>query len=274
MMGLEHTFIPHATDSSVPSDHATVFSAIGLTLVFGSIRSVTGWAILLLGVCVAWSRVFLGVHFRSIWSARSLSSGPSGSASVTSGVADWRGGDGAGVGRLPRRLCPSYRVGVDSLVTTCLNCFPFISANAMLDYLVNLVGRLGQWGYLVIFLGAMLESAAFLGLIVPGESLVLVAGFLAAQGLLDLDVLIVTVATGAALGDILGYDMGRRLGRPALVHYGSHFGLTEARVDKADAFFARHGSKAIFLGRFVGFARAIVPFLAGSSKMPYRQFLS
>jgi membrane protein DedA with SNARE-associated domain/membrane-associated phospholipid phosphatase len=142
----------------------------------------------------------------------------------------------------------------------------------MLDYITNLVGRLGQWGYLVIFLGAMLESAAFLGLIIPGESLVLVAGFLAAQGVLDLDVLIVTVALGAAMGDSIGYEMGRQMGRPALLHYGHHFGLTNAPIDKADAFFAQHGSKAIFLGRFVGFARAIVPFLAGSSKMPYRKF--
>jgi len=143
----------------------------------------------------------------------------------------------------------------------------------MLDYLVNLVARLGQWGYLVIFLGALLESAAFLGLVIPGESLVLVTGFLAAQGVLDLDVLLVTVAIGAALGDSIGYEMGRRMGRPALLRYGSHFGLTDARVEQADAFFARHGSKAVFLGRFVGFARAIVPFLAGSSGMPYRNFL-
>lgn len=63
MMGLGHTFIPHAADSSFPSDHATVFAAIGLTLVFANIRSVAGWAALLLGVCVAWARVFLGVHF-------------------------------------------------------------------------------------------------------------------------------------------------------------------------------------------------------------------
>ena len=143
----------------------------------------------------------------------------------------------------------------------------------MLGYLVNLVSRLGQWGYLVIFLGAMLESAAFLGLIVPGESLVLVTGFLAAQGVLDLDLLIVTVAIGAALGDSIGYEMGKWMGRPALMHYGSHFGLTNARVGQAEVFFGRHGSKAIFLGRFVGFARAIVPFLAGSSKMSYRKFL-
>lgn len=63
MIGLGHTFIPHAADSSFPSDHATIFSAVGLTLVFGYARSLTGWAILALGVGVAWARIFLGVHF-------------------------------------------------------------------------------------------------------------------------------------------------------------------------------------------------------------------
>jgi membrane protein DedA with SNARE-associated domain/membrane-associated phospholipid phosphatase len=143
----------------------------------------------------------------------------------------------------------------------------------MLQYLIDLVARLGQWGYLIIFFGAMLESAAFLGLVIPGESLVLVAGFLAAQGSLDLDLLIITVAVGAATGDSIGYEMGRQMGRPALVRYGARFGLNEARVQSADRFFVRHGSKAVFLGRFVGFARALVPFLAGSSRMPYRAFL-
>ena len=143
----------------------------------------------------------------------------------------------------------------------------------MLQYLTHLVERTGQWGYLLLFIGAMLESAAFMGLVIPGESLVLLAGFLAAQGLLDLDVLITVVAVGAAVGDSIGYEMGRRMGRPALVHYGSRFGLTSARIARADTFFARHGSKAVFLGRFVGFARALVPFLAGSSRMPYGKFL-
>lgn len=63
MVGLGHSFIPHATDSSFPSDHATVFGAIGLTMVFANSRSIVGWVILLLGACVAWARVFLGVHF-------------------------------------------------------------------------------------------------------------------------------------------------------------------------------------------------------------------
>jgi undecaprenyl-diphosphatase len=142
----------------------------------------------------------------------------------------------------------------------------------MLDYLVNLLERLGHWGYLVIFLGATLESAAFVGLLVPGEALVLVAGFFAAQGLLDIGDLIVIVAIGAILGDSIGYEMGRRIGRPGLERYGSRFGLINTRIAKAEAFFKRHGGKAVFLGRFVGFARALVPFLAGSSRMPYRKF--
>jgi len=143
----------------------------------------------------------------------------------------------------------------------------------LLQYLTHLLERTGQWSYVAIFFGAMLESAAFLGLIVPGESLVLLAGFSAAQGSLDLDVLIAVVAFGAAVGDNIGYELGRRMGRPALKRYGQRFGMTDTRIARTDAFFDRHGSKAIFLGRFVGFARALVPFLAGSARMPYRKFL-
>lgn len=91
--------------------------------------------------------------------------------------------------------------------------------------------------------------------------------------MLDLDLLIITVAVGAATGDSIGYEMGRRMGHPALVLYGSRFGLTEVRVQSADVFFARHGNKVVFFGRFVGFARALVPFLAGASRVPYRAFL-
>lgn len=143
----------------------------------------------------------------------------------------------------------------------------------MLDYLIGLISRIGHWGYLVIFFGALLESAAFLGVLVPGESLVLVAGFLSAQKVFDLDALILIIAVGATVGDSVGYEIGRRMGRPALLRIGGRLGLSERKVDKADKFFERHGGKAIFLGRFVGFARALVPFLAGSSNMPYARFL-
>lgn len=145
--------------------------------------------------------------------------------------------------------------------------------SATLDYLVALAIRLGHWGYLIISVGAMLESAAFLGLFVPGESLVVIAGFLAGQGVFDLDVLIIAVVIGAILGDNLGYEFGRRLGRPWAARYGGRVGVSEARLKRAEEFFSRHGGKAVFLGRFVGFARALVPFIAGSARMSYVAFL-
>lgn len=101
----------------------------------------------------------------------------------------------------------------------------------------------------------------------------LLAGFLAGQRVLDLDALIVTVAAGATIGDNIGYEMGRQLGRPWLAHRGKRFGLDDERLRKADAFFSRHGGKAVFLGRFVGFARALVPFAAGAARMRYSRFL-
>lgn len=143
----------------------------------------------------------------------------------------------------------------------------------MLDPLLAALSRLGHWSYLFIFLGATLESAAFLGLFVPGEALVIFSGFLAARGLLDVGDLIVIVAAGAILGDSIGYELGRHLGRPWLVRYGRWVGLRAAHLERVDAFFARHGGKTVFLGRFVGFARALAPFVAGSSRMRYRQFL-
>lgn len=143
----------------------------------------------------------------------------------------------------------------------------------MLQYILDLVARLGHWSYLVIFLAAGLESAAFLGLLIPGESIMLASGFFAHQGLLELDAVIVVGIVGAIVGDNIGYQLGSHLGREWLLRHGTRFGLEPRRLDKADAFFARHGAKAVFFGRFVGFARALVPFLAGASRMRYRQFI-
>jgi membrane protein DedA with SNARE-associated domain len=143
----------------------------------------------------------------------------------------------------------------------------------VLQYILDLVARLGHWSYLVIFLAAALESAAFLGLLIPGESIMLASGFFAHQGLLELDAVIVVGIIGAILGDNIGYQLGSHLGREWLLRHGTRFGLKPKRLDKAEAFFARHGAKAVFFGRFVGFARALVPFLAGASRMRYRQFI-
>jgi membrane protein DedA with SNARE-associated domain len=145
--------------------------------------------------------------------------------------------------------------------------------NSVLQYLLDLVARLGNWSYLVIFAVAALECAAFLGLVVPGESLVLASGFFAHQGILKLDAVMVAVAVGATMGDNIGYYLGQKLGRDWLLRHGSRFGITQRRLQQADRFFQRHGPKAVFIGRFIGFARALVPFVAGTSRMPYRRFV-
>jgi undecaprenyl-diphosphatase len=125
----------------------------------------------------------------------------------------------------------------------------------------------------LLFLGAALESAAFLGFLVPGETIVILGGVLAHAGLLDLPETIVVVVSGAIIGDSIGYELGRRLGRPWLVRHGRLVGMHGGMLRRVDELFAQHGGKAVVLGRFVGFLRALAPFVAGASRMPYRTFL-
>ena len=143
----------------------------------------------------------------------------------------------------------------------------------MFDRLIALLFRLGYWGYIVIFLGASLESAAFLGFLIPGETLVIVAGALAALGIFDVLDLIVLVAVAATLGDNISYLLGRHLGHAWLVRYGRHVGLDHDRLDRVDRFYQRHGGAAVVFGRFISFLRALVPFVAGAAGMGYPRFV-
>ena len=143
----------------------------------------------------------------------------------------------------------------------------------MADQLIAMLWRLGRWGYVVIFLGASLESAAFLGFFIPGETIVIAAGALAALGILDLSDLIALVALGATLGDNVSYMLGRHMGHPWLVRYGGRVGLDHARLDRVDRFYQRHGGMAVVFGRFVSFLRALVPFVAGAAGMSYPRFV-
>ena len=140
----------------------------------------------------------------------------------------------------------------------------------MLDHLINFVGHLGHWGYLVIFVIVGLECQALFGLFMPGESLVLIGGFLAEQGIFDLGVLIPVIAAAAVLGDSIGYQLGRYLGSGWLIQHGR---LRHEYLDRVEEFFARHGGKAVFASHFMHLMRALMPFVAGTSRMRYRHFL-
>jgi undecaprenyl-diphosphatase len=143
----------------------------------------------------------------------------------------------------------------------------------MLDYVINFAGTLGHWSYLVIFIVVVLECQALLGLVMPGESLVLAGGFFAGQGVLNPWVLICVISIAAIIGDSIGYELGRILGRGWLLKLGGRFGLRQEHLNRADGFFARHGGKAVFGGHFLHLLRSLMPFVAGERRMRYQKFL-
>jgi len=139
--------------------------------------------------------------------------------------------------------------------------------------LTELSETLGSWTYLLVGGLAFLETGAFVGLVAPGETAIVLGGVVAAHGEIDLAVVLAVAWVAAALGDIASFALGARLGRRFLLRRGPRFGVTETRLDRVERFYERHGAKAILVGRFVGIIRAVSPFLAGSSGLPFRRFL-
>lgn len=132
---------------------------------------------------------------------------------------------------------------------------------------------LGAWTYALVGLMAFLETGAFVGLVAPGETVVIAGGVIAGQGEIQLIPLIGLVWICAVLGDTASFYIGRRLGRTFLERHGPRLGITEERLKQVEAYFDRHGGKTILIGRFIGLVRAIAPFIAGSSGLAYKRFI-
>jgi membrane protein DedA with SNARE-associated domain/membrane-associated phospholipid phosphatase len=143
-----------------------------------------------------------------------------------------------------------------------------------LEHILRSTGSaLGPWTYLLVGGLAFLETGAFIGLVAPGETAVLLGGFVAGQGKINVVVLIAIVWAAAVAGDLASYELGRHLGREFLVKHGPKVKITPDRLERVEAFFARHGGPAILLGRFIGLVRSILPFVAGASGLPLRRFI-
>jgi membrane-associated protein len=132
---------------------------------------------------------------------------------------------------------------------------------------------LGAWAYPAVAGFAFLETGAFVGLLVPGETAVVVGGVVAERGGVDLLPLIGFVWLAAVGGDLVSFLLGRRLGRPFLERHGPRFQLGPERLARVDRFYGRHGGKAVLLGRFTGLVRAVSPFVAGASGLALRRFV-
>jgi membrane-associated protein len=111
-------------------------------------------------------------------------------------------------------------------------------------------------------------------LVVPGEAGMVVAGAAAARAEVPLVTMIAAAAVGAIAGDSVSYWMGRRFGMRLIRRWEPVRRRLEPRVERSHAYFAQRGGVAVFLGRFVGAVRGVVPAVAGMSAMPYRRFLS
>jgi undecaprenyl-diphosphatase len=123
-----------------------------------------------------------------------------------------------------------------------------------------------------VFLFALLETAAFAGLAVPGETAVVLGGVVAFQGRIPVAAMAASATLGAIAGDSIGFYLGRRLGIRVLSgRVGKLVG--RGRVDSTMKRIKAGGIKAVVLGRFVGVLRAVMPFAAGSSGMSYVRFL-
>ncbi|HSS04522.1 MAG TPA: bifunctional DedA family/phosphatase PAP2 family protein [Solirubrobacterales bacterium] len=139
--------------------------------------------------------------------------------------------------------------------------------------LEDISNTLGAWTYLLVGVFAFAETGAFVGLVVPGETVMLLGGAVAGQGAIDIYLLIAIAWFSAWAGDTTSFFLGRRLGREFVMRNGPRFGISHERFEKVEDYFSRHGGKTIFIGRFISLVRAFAPFIAGSSGMRYRAFV-
>jgi membrane-associated protein len=147
----------------------------------------------------------------------------------------------------------------------------------MLDVFENLVERIGDavGAWLYVIAGALCfgEAAILIGMVLPGETALLVAGVFVEKGVLNLWVMIAVAVVAAVAGDSVGYQFGKRFG-PALRRSRLGVWVGEHRWAAVDGFLLRHGGKAVLLGRLTALFRALVPSMAGMSGMRYRTFLT
>jgi undecaprenyl-diphosphatase len=131
---------------------------------------------------------------------------------------------------------------------------------------------LGRWTYALVGALAFLETGAFVGLVAPGEFTVILGGVIAGQGEINVLLLLAITWLAAFLGDTTSFMIGARLGRGFLEKHGPRVKITPERLSQVEGYFDKHGGKTILIGRFIGLVRALAPFIAGSSKLPYRRF--
>lgn len=139
-------------------------------------------------------------------------------------------------------------------------------------YLLVLTQHYGIWIYLLLFLIIFCETGLVVAPFLPGDSMLFVAGTLAAGGALDVNMLVAVLVFAAFSGDNTNYWIGRFVGPKVFSHEKSRF-FNHAHLEKTHAFYEKHGGKTIAFCRFLPIIRTFAPFVAGVGSMGYHRFL-
>ena len=138
-------------------------------------------------------------------------------------------------------------------------------------HLLRLVAEYGIWVYAILFAIIFSETGFVVTPFLPGDSLLFVAGAVAAGGALNPHALAILLAVAAILGNTLNYAIGRRLGSRFFTDEGARW-LNPRHLRTAHEFYERHGGKAVVVSRFLPIVRTYIPFVAGMAKMPAPRF--
>ncbi len=135
----------------------------------------------------------------------------------------------------------------------------------------HIAALIEHYGVPALFLSVALEA---LGAPLPGESAIIVAAGAAARGALDIRAVVVAAFLAAILGDNIGYLIGRRFGRGAILRVGGRFGVTDAALGRAEAIVHRYGPIMVVVARFVVLLRQLNGLVAGTTGMPWPRFFA
>jgi membrane-associated protein len=138
-------------------------------------------------------------------------------------------------------------------------------------HLLQWVQAYGLWIYAILFAIIFSETGFVVTPFLPGDSLLFVAGAIAATGEMNVHLLFALLAAAAFLGNTVNYAVGRWLGRHFFADKGSRW-LNPAHLERAHAFYDRHGGKAVVLSRFLPIVRTYIPFVAGMAAMRARDY--
>ena len=138
-------------------------------------------------------------------------------------------------------------------------------------HLATLLEQHGAWVYLVLFVIIFCETGLVVTPFLPGDSLLFIAGTLAAGGGIDVHLIAVLLVAAAALGNTVNYSIGRFIG-PKVFHWEESRLFNRRALDRAHAFYEKHGGKTIVITRFVPILRTFAPFVAGIARMTYLSF--